>query len=405
MTETDHLKKKKYKVSLDIDLAAEIEGFASAKSATKAHHRIMRNLSSTIFVGPPPSDDLLELVLHLFTEDEADLVQHIPPMRPRTAEKVAKLSGRPVDEVRKVLDHLADTKKVIVALGEEKRYIILPLIFGIFEFSLMYKDLSDLNSWNKKLIEIFERIWDTGYIRNYVAYRPPPVRYIPAVGLSNSLTTAWPVERLEEVLDLYDTFAIGNCQCRVGTRLVGRGCDKPIENCLWMGEIAEFALRRDFMRKATRDEALEAKKEAEANQCVTWMLNEFGDPRGNASCSCCGCCCKALRTVNQFSAPGLICKPHFMPRLDFDKCNMCSKCVLVCPMGAWKKIGARLYFEEMRCVGCGLCVISCKQTALELKEVPDARPPESSLTSLLGKDTFYLLKNSFKMWTKRILNL
>jgi hypothetical protein len=106
---------------------------------------------------------------------------------------------------------------------------------------------------------------------------------------------AWPSERLEEIFDRYDQFAIGQCQCRVATRLAGEGCDKPTDNCVVFGPLAELVLVRDAMRPASRAEALEVKKNAEQHGCMTFMANDFGDPRGNASCSCCGCCCHALR--------------------------------------------------------------------------------------------------------------
>ena len=72
-----------------IAIDADITGFESAKDATDAHRRIMKHYSSPLLVGPPQSDDLLELIVHIYTEDEADLVQHLKPLRPRTAARVA----------------------------------------------------------------------------------------------------------------------------------------------------------------------------------------------------------------------------------------------------------------------------------------------------------------------------
>ena len=102
----------------------------------------MKHYASPLMLGPSPSDDLLELVMHMFTEDEADLVQYLPPLRPRSAKKIASLSGRSVSNVTQVLDSLALTKHIILTAGEPRKYTILPIIPGTFEMALLTMDLS-----------------------------------------------------------------------------------------------------------------------------------------------------------------------------------------------------------------------------------------------------------------------
>ena len=108
------LPEKRKTISINVDLNAVLTGFDSARVATPAHHRIVKHYASPLLLGPSPSDDLLELVMHMFTEDEADLVQHLLPMRPRSAKKVASLSGRSVGNVTQVLDNLAFNKQIIL---------------------------------------------------------------------------------------------------------------------------------------------------------------------------------------------------------------------------------------------------------------------------------------------------
>lgn len=47
-------RKKKRRVSLDLDLSADVAGFGSARSPTAAHHRIVRHYASPLLAGPPP---------------------------------------------------------------------------------------------------------------------------------------------------------------------------------------------------------------------------------------------------------------------------------------------------------------------------------------------------------------
>lgn len=395
--------REKRTVTLNIDLNGALIGFGSARTLTPAHHKIMKYYASPLLFGPPPSDDLLELIMHMFTEDEADLVQHLPPFLPRSAEKVARLSGRSVRNVKQILDRLAFTKLVILAGGSPRSYTIVPIVPGAFEMALMKPEISGLNAWHKEFAELFERLWDEGFMMDYVSSTRPPVRYLPVGGVSNTLNMAWPSDKLEDILEPYDLFAVGNCQCRLAMQLVGRGCDRPTENCVAIGPPAIPLLERSMMRKADRQEIIEIKRNAENHGCVTWMINEIGDRRGNGSCSCCGCCCHALRSISQFSTPGMISKPHFMPVLDSGKCTSCTKCADACPMGARTMSDGKMQFNSIRCIGCGLCVLSCTSGALSLKPVDNARPPEKSWLALFLKMMPGYVMNTFRVWAKRRL--
>jgi ferredoxin len=70
-------------------------------------------------------------------------------------------------------------------------------------------------------------------------------------------------------------------------------------------------------------------------------------------------------------------------------------------MGAWQQIGARLYFESVRCIGCGLCVTACRNDALELRPVASTPEPERGYARSIGKITPDLVTNAFRVWLKR----
>lgn len=396
------------RIAINIDLNDAVIGFDSAKSPTAAHRRVMKNYSSVLIAGPPPGEDMLELVTHMFTGEEAEVAQHLPPLRPRTAARVARRCSLPEPRAAAVLDHLADTKHVILSYGEPRKYTILPLVPGTFEMAVITPDLSRTNAWHKRFAELFEKIWDSAYIRDYVV-NAPIVRYLPVPGSMSTLQSAWPSDMLEEILEPYDVFSIAHCQCRVVTELAGRGCGKPTLNCVGIGPMAQSLIDHGFMRPADRKEVIEAKREAEQNGCVTWMMNSRDSSQGNISCSCCGCCCHGLRTINEFSAPGLISKPHFVPRKNESLCNDCGKCAATCPMDAWKETGTeakkgegkKYEFEAGRCIGCGLCVSACKPGALELKAAPGARKPERDYNALLLKSAPAFISNSFRLWLRR----
>jgi Pyruvate/2-oxoacid:ferredoxin oxidoreductase delta subunit len=389
-------------VDLGIDLAASVVGFGSAQHVTGAHRRIMRRLASPLLGGPPPSEDLLEIVLHLFTEEEAELVQHLPIFVPRTAEGVARRAGLTPAAAQVVLDRLAFTKRVILAAGQRRRYGILPLVPGIFELCLMTSDLSTRNAWHQRFAELFERLWDQGFIVDYMTSSRAPVRYLPVGAVAGRLHQAWPSDRLEEILAPYDRFAVGHCQCRLAMHLVGRGCAAPLENCTGMGPTSDHFIERGLMREVDRDEVIALKRQAEEAGCVTWMMNVHDDPRGNGSCSCCGCCCHALRSISQFSAPGMFSQPHFLPARDAATCTSCRQCVAACPMGAWVERDGELWHERIRCIGCGLCVVACPADSLRLEPAPEAPTPEATWPALLAKMAPRYVSNAIRIWSKRL---
>lgn len=386
-------------------LNADLTGFDSAKKATPAHHKIMKRLTSPLFGGMRVTDDVLDLILHVFSESEADLVQHLPLMIPRTAEGIAKKSGRSVNEVTSVMDNLSFKKKVILAAGNRRRYCIVPLLPGMFEMVLMTTSTASLTSWHRRFSELFERIWEAGCLSDFNIGKKAPIRYLQIGAVQNrTLQSAYPASRLEEVLDRYDDFAVGHCQCRLAMELTDKGCKKPTENCVAIGrKMVDELSNRGMMRKVDKKEVIAIKRDAEQHGCVTFMFNTVDPMFGNGSCSCCGCCCHAMKGVKEFSVPGLICQPQFLPGKDDDKCNACNRCLTICPMEAWSNHDQSLRFRQERCIGCGLCVVACKQDALGLFPAVREGGPESSWMMLLAKLLPGYLTGSLSIMARRML--
>jgi Fe-S-cluster-containing hydrogenase component 2 len=186
---------------------------------------------------------------------------------------------------------------------------------------------------------------------------------------------------------------------------VGEGCGRSLEVCTAMGTWAPEMVRRGQMKQASREDVLEIKRGAEKEGLVSWMMNEESGKFTNSSCSCCGCCCGALRSISEFNTPGFIAPPHFMPGIDHQACNSCVKCVKVCPMGALHMLEEgetkRLLHKPERCIGCGLCVVACSEEALTLKEVEGYKEPPSGWPAYLAKYARNHLVNSWKVWSTR----
>jgi Pyruvate/2-oxoacid:ferredoxin oxidoreductase delta subunit len=205
------------------------------------------------------------------------------------------------------------------------------------------------------------------------------------------------------VLDRFETFGVGQCQCRMTMQVAGQGCGKPLSNCTVMGQWAEQGIQQGWLRQVPRKDVLQIKREAESHGLVTWIMN-VESSKGQASCSCCGCCCHAMRMVNEFSVPGVMAPAHFLPRLDDSKCTFCGKCAKNCPMGALvMDLGQRdRKHLRNRCIGCGLCVVACgDRRAIVMEPVPDYQLPYKSWFSYQFYSTAGMLKGAWKVWKSR----
>jgi Pyruvate/2-oxoacid:ferredoxin oxidoreductase delta subunit len=373
--------------------------------AAKPHLALAKQLSSPLIMGPPLCDELMALVEHTFTEQEASVAQHLSPSRGRRARHVAAASREDVEQVRTLLESLACGKRVIAAEGSlaERRYRLMPIMPGMFEMVLISEHPESMSDWHRRFAELFETLFETGYTLDYQDRTRSMVRFLPVGRLAAVHPMALPADRLEVVLERFDVFGVGQCQCRISSGSVGHGCDRPLEVCTVMGRWAEAGIQAGWLRAVSRQDVLEIKREAESHGMATWIMN-VESTTGQASCSCCGCCCKALRMVNEFSAPGVMAPPHFMPTFDAEKCTYCGRCAKQCPLGAIRLDTAAhsLDHQPARCVGCGLCAVACDtRQAIRMDPVPQYRLPYKSWYSLLLHNAPGMLSTALNVWLRR----
>lgn len=373
----------------------------------KAYRDAAKLYSSTRLVGPPICDELMDLVMHMFTEEEADIVRHFKPMVRMTAEKAAKACQRPVEEVRKILDHLSREKFILLATGDgpKRKYAVMPILPGTFEAVMMTTAMENLSDWQRRFAELFERLVETGFLTDYLKHDLPAVRYLPAHHTLTAQQAALPSDRLEEIMDRYKTFGVTNCQCRMTEILAGRGCGRPLENCVIFGEGAVKVLAdAGKARIIDKQEAVEIKRQAEQAGLVSWIFNEDSGKYGSSSCSCCGCCCHMMQTVTQYNMPAMIAPPRYLPVFDMSACDHCAKCALRCPMGAIT-VDTRNkthHHDLKRCVGCGQCVVACdKARAITMEPVADYKKPPGSYVTLGARLTPNLIRTSISAWLGR----
>jgi Pyruvate/2-oxoacid:ferredoxin oxidoreductase delta subunit len=371
----------------------------------RVYLQVAQRLSSPFLMGPPICDELIAFVQHLFTEEEAGVVRHMAPFIGKTAASLARAEHRPIQEIEPILHCLAFELRAVACSGPDNRrkYALVPITGGIFEMVLISCSMDTLTDWYRRFIELFEALYETGYTLEYADALPPSVRYMPVGKALDAHPMALPSDHLEIVLDQFDPFGVGNCQCRMAMASLGHGCGKPMGNCLVMGQWGEKGIERGFLKSVSKKAALEIKREAESHGMVNWMMN-VASSKGQSSCSCCGCCCHGMRAINEFNTPGFVAPPHFLPQFDLEKCSFCGKCAKTCPMGAISvDMQAKTHSHRLeRCIGCGLCLLSCEtKKAIAMEPVPHYKMPYRSWYSFLFHAMPGIVKTSWKTWRSR----
>lgn len=369
---------------------------------------VIKKLSSPLLMGPPICDELVAFVQHLFTEEEAGVVRHLGQLGGMTAVDLARAEHRPIEQIEPLLHRLAVVKRAIAATGPEhaEQYRLLPIVPGIFEMVLISESPETISPWHRRFAELFESLFQTGYLLDYQQGQKHPSPYVRVLSVGRTIEAhpmALPSDRLEVVLDQFDVFGVGQCQCRTTMQVTGQGCGRPLGNCAVMGDFATMGIQQGWLKEVSRNEILEIKREAESQGLVTWMMN-VASTKGQISCSCCGCCCHAMRAVNEFNAPGFMAPAHFLPQFDDAKCNHCGRCAKNCPMGALivdTRQHQRTYLAQ-RCIGCGLCVIACgDRHAVAMEPVPEYKLPYKSWFWYQFHSAAGMLKGAWRAWRNR----
>jgi Pyruvate/2-oxoacid:ferredoxin oxidoreductase delta subunit len=184
-------------------------------------------------------------------------------------------------------------------------------------------------------------------------------------------------EDMAALLKRVDVIGVVDCDCR----RIHQKCDKPLFACMHFGkQIIEYETGRGSrMKVLSYEEALAISDDAEKAGLVHNTPFNCASVPG-VICNCCKDCCSTFEPalhsakVNQVAAPS-----RYRPVVNLELCKGCKQCLKRCPFGAVamdpipnsKKSNARIMGEK--CLGCGVCVLGCKQEALTYTLV---RPPE-----------------------------
>jgi len=227
------------------------------------------------------------------------------------------------------------------------------------------------------LVRDMENYFETVFGRTLQSYSTPIMRSIP---IQRELVAEWPIAPYEDVFKIIESqgvIAVAPCICRTMSKLLDKGCDKPLEACFMFGSHAHFYVENKMGRYITPEEAKEIVKN---NEKAGLVMQPFNAQKVGGMCSCCGDCCGMLRSLKKQPSPAKAVKSNYFAMVDQEACIGCETCLDRCQMEAIEITDEKSDILLDRCIGCGLCVTTCPQEAIRLIKKPEEelyQPPES----------------------------
>ncbi|HID87018.1 MAG TPA: 4Fe-4S ferredoxin [Anaerolineae bacterium] len=306
----------------------------------------------------------LRLLAKIFTPEEAALAAVMRLTR-EPAAAIAARAGVDPDTAYRTLKGMVRKGLIRAKRGKDQlTFGLMPFVVGLYEEQLPRMD--------GELAALFEQYYQetrAGILRD----APPLHRVIPVGEAIPFDLEIFPYQRASELLEGAKAWGVRDCICRVQQRLVGKGCDRPVENCLVFAPVEGAFDHSDVTRPITKEEALRILREAEE----AGLVHSTGNYRDGHFyiCNCCTCCCGVLRGVAEFGIPTAIARSDFHAVVEAEECIGCGDCVERCQFGALSVPEDLCVVEVARCVGCGLCTTACSTGALRLERRPEGEVP------------------------------
>jgi len=281
------------------------------------------------------ADDPEYMILEpVVSEEMAEAGLCLELRNPKSAEDVAPLCGKTVEETSKLLWNLAVAGVCFVnEIDGVDKYWLETWIPGVMEMMVNNKENV------KKYPQIAEAFEAYGRVRGPKTVGNFPVgkglmRVIPIEHAIEGETRRASYEEVSKYLNENTLFSVSDCSCRTAREAMGEGCGHLKEDmCIQMGHAAEYYIRTGRGRKINREEAFEIIKKAEANGLVHQIPNTDGPGKTHAICNCCGCSCLSLRTAEMFLNTDMV-RSNYVSEIDKDKCVACGECVENCQVNA-----------------------------------------------------------------------
>ena len=320
-------------------------------------YRKVATALNTLPNGFPPTESGVEIKLlkKVFEPEEAELFCRLR-LTYETAEQIAERSGISLEGLGGMLESMWKKGQIDSRMaGGARVFRMMPWIIGIYEFQL--------NRMDKEFVELCEE-YKPFLGPPLVMTKPQIMQVVPVEKEIPVHYEALPYERVSSIIGNGKSFAVNDCICRKKNRMLGKGCDKPLEMCMAIGdEPGLFDNHPWGGRVISREEAYDLLRRAE-EAALVHMTSNVGSGQ-SFICNCCGCC-DAFLQVTRAGLRGVI-NSHFYAEIDTEQCVACGICANErCQVGAITETEDSYRVDRNKCIGCGLCISTCPSEAMRL---------------------------------------
>jgi len=345
------------------------------------HHRLLRHMFPFIEEEHPHihgEEEVLLIFQRLFSDQEAEVASELSFI-PMDIKEFSAQTGKREDELLPLLEGMA--KKGLVYADEkngQRRFSLLLLAPGIMELQFMK---GEVNEKKKELANLFEKFFDSMGEKFYDVETPLP-RVLPVERFIPPIAEVLPYERVSRYIQESSAISLSICYCRHQAKLLGKGCGKPVDVCMTFGPFAKFTAKYGFAKEVSKQEATKALDRCEEAGLV--HLTENCQKKISFICNCCGCCCFFMKGITKYDKPNSIATSNYLCKVDLNLCNSCNVCIERCQVKAIEMIDEGVKINKDRCIGCGVCAISCPTECLTLEKRETIREPLPDSKMLRG---------------------
>jgi len=335
--------------------------------------------------GPYAGADIPEfydLVEALFTPEEA-AVNNAMPRTPARAGEIAAAMGRDENEIKNMLETMADKGlcRTFVAKGV-RYYQGEPFIPGIFEYQFLPGKTTDRDKQIARLIHAYKQAYEA--VKGETRMTFPVTRVITVDRTIDAGNTVHTYDQVSTYIEKNDTIGVGTCFCRHEAKLRDKDVHGvPMDVCMWFGNMAEYAIERLGARRMTKQQAREVLDRAEESGLVHMSRNTTENV--DFICNCDRWHCTVIKGVLKQSKPALFFNSGFKPRFDPDRCIACETCIDRCPPAALVMGANDVPVVDLdRCFGCAVCATGCESEAIAMEVKPDFPIPPKDPSELVA---------------------
>ncbi len=320
--------------------------------------------------GFPATESGIELRIlrKLFTQGEAWVALGLRT-RPEPVAKIAQRLQNNSLDLEPMLEEMSRKGLIFRARKDGLTlYMATQFVVGIWEYHVNDLDPELIEDVNEYMPFLLETTW--------AELETKQMRVIPIAESVPAEAAIMPYEEAETIIKGQSKIVVAPCICRKEQKMMGEGCDAPMEACFVFGVGAFYYEENGLGRSIEQDEALKLMHEGLAAGLV---LQPSNSQKSINICMCCGCCCQILKNVKNMPKPATMVDSNFYAEVDGNQCVACGDCVDRCHMAAIEIEGtARIDLD--RCIGCGVCVPVCDYEALHLRQKAESLqsvPPET----------------------------